>query len=171
MKFQKLELVNRGLHSTGRPGHTVYKCLSLASTRRASRFSICGAMRRIFYLYIITHRPRVVPFFPPSLARAPLHVPLVPSFSSPFLTGPISPLLRVPRFPYVASLFLSPVLLFSSLSPTASLPPAPPLPVTRASVYLFYFIIKQTSSCHPLAPTCVFTRTHGYPSTSNAATT
>lgn len=101
-----------------------------------SRFSICGAMRRIFYLYIITHIDPRRPF-----------LPTVPSRSSSF---PSSVLLPFPR--------LSFSLRFSFSCSPLLLPFLPP--VRRAYMYLFYFIIKQTSSCHPRA-TCVFTRIYG----------
>lgn len=92
-------------------------------------------MRRIFYLYIITHIESVVPFFPPSPPLVPFSCPSHRYF-----------------FPFLASRFPRSLVLPVSLSATR-------FPSRR--VYLFYFIIKQTPLPVILAPTYVFTRTHG----------
>lgn len=120
---------------------TLYINVSLSLPRRASRFSICGAMRRIFYLYIITHIAPSSLSYPPSPPRPPLVL------SRPFLlprAGPSS----------LSSFLVFPTLLVLSFSspPGLSRPPA-----SRHVVYLFYFIIKQTSSCHPRANMRLYT--------------
>lgn len=89
----------------------------------------------ILFVYHYTHRP------PSSLSSyRPLSLPLVP-----FLAGPSS---------------LSSPLPFS-LRFSFSCSPPPPLPflpaARRAYMYLFYFIIKQTSSCHPRANMRLYT--------------
>lgn len=117
---------------------TLYINVSLSLPRRASRFSICGAMRRIFYLYIITHIARRPFSYPPSPSRPPLVLSF--PFSAP---GPSS----------LSSFLVFPTLLVLSFSRHLSLPPA----TSRHVVYLFYFIIKQTSSCHPRANMRLYT--------------
>lgn len=105
---------------------------------RASRFSICGAMRRIFYLYIITHIAPLSLSYPPSPPR-PLPVPF--SFPAPFGLSSLS------------SFLVFPTLLALPFPP--SLPP-PLLPVTSC---IYFILLLNKPLPVILAPTCVFTRT------------
>jgi len=148
----KKDSLPSALHPAVSPGHSVYKhppfSLSLLlSFSPSSRFSICGATRRIFYLYIITRIGPSSPFLPfVSSASALPPPPLLPrSLSLPsrrvlFLSS------HAPRFPCAPR--------FSCSRPR----PAATLARVAYALYLFYFIIKQTSSCHPRADTRLYTR-------------
>lgn len=102
-------------------------------------------------------------------ARRPF-LPSVSPFSFPSFSLSSLP----PPPPASSLLFPFPRLSFSLHSSFSCFPlflrlsasPAHPDPLCfpsrgRSRAYLFYFIIKQTSSCHILARTCVFTRTQG----------
>jgi len=113
-------------------GHSVCKCFSLASTAGRVGFPYAAQCGGYFICISLHTSTPVVPFFLPS----PLVSPRLPHRSF---------------FPFLASRFLSASRSLVLLSPyLSSLPPV-------VYMYLFYFIIKQTSSCHPRA-TCVFTR-------------
>lgn len=136
---------------------TLYMSVSLSLPRLASRFSICGAMRRIFYLYIITHRP-VVPFFPPSPPSVPRlpRSPFLPALA-PYLDGPSSlssPLI----FPTLSSFSCSP--LFLRLSPSV-LPRSlgPPCFPSRACIYFILLLNKPLPVTHPRANMRLYTHT------------
>ena len=133
---------------------TLYINVSLSLLRQASRFSICGAMRRIFYLYIITHRPFSTLRLHLISLLSPLSFSLALSFS-----------VRRFSFPFLVSLVFPTLLVFSHSPPVS---PFPRPPASRHIVYLFYFIIKQTSSCHPRANMRLYTYTG---STSNTVST
>lgn len=93
-------------------------------------------MRRIFYLYIITH---IAPF--PTLR---LHLVLLLSLSP----SPAPVLLLFPRF----SFFLR-----SSSSRSPPISPSLPLPPVTSCIYFILLLNKPLPVI--LAPTCVFTRT------------
>lgn len=139
-------------------GHSVYKMfLSLSLPRRASRFSICGAMRRIFYLYIITHIAPSSLSYPPSPPRSP-PPPLV--LSRPFLlsrTGPSS-LSSLLVFPTLLVLSFSRCLPFPPL-PSSSSPLSPLSPLLPVTPCIYFILLLNKPLPVILAPTCVFTRT------------
>jgi len=98
-------------------------------------------------LYIITRIGPSSPFLPfvSSASALPLPPPPPRSLSLPsrrvvFLSS------HVPRFPCAPR--------FSCSRPR----PAATLARVAYALYLFYFIIKQTSSCHPRADTRLYTR-------------
>lgn len=92
-------------------------------------------MRRIFYLYIITHIAPLSLSYPPS----PLRPPLV--LSPPFLLPRIGSF-----FPFLVSRFS-----YTPRSPVLSL-----LPVTSC---IYFILLLNKPLPVILAPTCVFTRT------------
>jgi hypothetical protein len=116
----------------------------------SSRFSICGATRRIFYLYIIT---RIGPSSPPRLhSTNPPSSSSLPSRRVLFLSS------HAPRFPRAPRFSCSRPCLRRCRCPPSALRPAGALARVAYALYLFYFIIKQTSSCHPRADTRLYTR-------------